>query len=166
MRKIESQNLSELKKIILEVLQEMDAQAGTSKALYGRWLVQEEVCKKYMEHFGMAGYESEKMSDNILDHPEWESNPRFKDFFTIERGTDLQGKSYCYLKNASLFSSAFYRAISGMFKEGLVTIDILYERKKAGCCGYTENKNEIVNLPKELSGIQKIGLTDRAFSVL
>ena len=159
-------NLSELQRIILEVLQEMDAQAGTRKALYGRWLVQEEVCKRYMEHFGMEGYVPEKMSDNILDHPEWEGNPRFKDFFTIERGTDLQGKPYCYLRNASSFSSAFYRAISGMFEEKLVTIDILYERKKAGCCGYTDNKNEIVNLPKELSGIQKIGLTDRAFSVL
>ena len=161
-----AKNLNKLQKIILEVLQEMDAQAGTRKTLYGRWLVQEEVCKRYMEHFGMAGYVPEKMSDNILDHPEWENNPRFKDFFTVERGTDLQRKPYCYLKNASSFSSEFYRAIGGLFEKGLVTIDTLYERKKAGCCGYTETKNERVSLPKELSGIQKIGLTDRALSVL
>ena len=161
-----AKNLSKLQKIILEVLQEMDVQAGTGKALYGRWLVQEEVCKRYMEHFGMEGYVPEKMSDNILDHPEWENNPKFKYFFTIERGTDLQGEPYCYLKNASSFSSAFFRAIGGMFAEGWVTIDTLYERKKAGCCGYTDSKKEIVSLPKELSGIQKIGLTDKALPVL
>ena len=88
-----------------------------------------------------------------------------KFFFFIERGTDLQGKPYCYLKNAPSFSSAFFSAITGMFEAGLVTIDTPYERKKAGCCGYTESKDEIVSLPKQLSGIQKIGLTDRAFSV-
>lgn len=161
-----ARNLSELQKIIITVLQEMNAQAGTRKTLYGRWLIQEEACKRYMEHFGMAGYIPEKMSDNILDHPEWENNAKFKYFFTIERGTDLRGKPYCYLKNTPSFSSEFFRAISGMFREGLLTIDTIYERKKAGCCGYTESKNEIVSLPKQLSGIQKIGLTDRAFSVL
>ena len=114
----------------------------------------------------MAGYDHEKMSDNILDHPEWENNPKFKYFFTVERGIDLQGKPYCYLKNASSFSSSFFGAITRMFEKGLVTIDTLYERKKAGCCGYTDNKNQTVTFPKVLSGIQKIGLTDKAFSVL
>ena len=157
--------MSKLQKIIVDVLQEMDAQGGTNEALHGRWLVQEEVCKRYMEHFGMAGYEPEKMSDNILDHPEWENNPKLKYFFTVERGTDLQGKAYCYLKNASSFSSAFFRAIASLFKEGLITIDTLYQRKKAGCCGYTDTSpNEAVHMPDELSGIQRIGLTDKAIS--
>ena len=158
-------NLSKLQKIIMDVLQEMDAQAGTSETLHGRWLVQEEVCKRYMEHFGMAGYDPEKMSDNILDHPEWENNPKLKYFFTVERGTDLQGKPYCYLKNASSFSAAFFRAIVSLFKEGLITIDTLYQRKKAGCCGYTDaSQNETVPMPDELSGVQRIGLTGKAFS--
>ena len=161
-----AKNLSQLQKIIIIVLQEMETQAGTRQTLYGRGVVQEEVCKRYMDHFGMAGYVPEKMSDNILDHPEWANNAKFKYFFTIERGTDLRGKPYCYLKNAPFFSLAFFRAIAGMFEAGLVTIDTLYERKKAGCCGYTESKNEILSLPEQLSGIQKIGLTDRAFSVL
>jgi hypothetical protein len=158
-------NLSKLQKIIMDVLREMDAQADTKETLHGRWLVQEEVCKRYMEHFGMAGYAPEKMSDNILDHPEWESNPKFKDFFTVERGTDLQGKPYCYLKNASSFSSAFFRAIVSLFKEGLLTIDTLYQRKKAGCCGYTDaSQHETVRMPEKLSGVQRIGLTDKTFS--
>ena len=159
-------NLSKLQKIIIEVLKAMEDQTGKRQVLYGRWLVQEEVCKRYMEHFGMAGYVPEKMSDNILDHPEWENNPKIKYFFTVERGTDLQGKPYCYLKNASFFSLAFYKAIGEMFEEELVKIDTLYERKKAGCCGYTDNKSEIVTFPKELSGIQKIGLTKKGFAVL
>ena len=158
--------LSTLQKIIMKVLQEMNAQGEKEETLYGRSLVQEEVCRRYMEHCGMAGYVPEKMSDNILDHPEWESNPKFQYFFIVERGTDLQGKPYCYLKNASSFGAAFFKAISRLFEEGLVTIDTLFERKKAGCCGYTETKNQTVSLPKELSGIQRIGLTDRAFSVL
>ena len=158
-------NPGELQKITIEVLQEMDIQTGTNGALHGRWLVQEEVCKKYMEHFGMTGYDPEKMSDNILDHPEWENNSKLKYFFTVERGTDLQGKAYSYLKNASSFSSAFFRAIASLFKEGLVTIDTLYQRKKAGCCGYTDaSQNEVVHLPDELSGIQRVGLTGKAFS--
>ena len=144
----------------------MDAEGGTRKTLYERWLIQEEVCKRYMEHFGMAGYVPEKMSDNILYHPEWENNANFKYFFTIGRGTDLHGKPYCYLKNAPSFSSAFFRAIAGLFEEGLVAIDTLYERKKAGCCGYTESKIEIVSFPKQLSGIQKIGLTKKGYAVL
>ena len=161
-----AKNLSELQRIIITVLQVMDDKAGSREALYGRWLVQEEVCKRYMEHFGMAGYVPEKMSDNILDHPEWKNNPKFTYFFTVEGGTDLRGKPYCYLKNAPSFSSAFFRAIAGMYEEGLVTIDTLYERKKAGCCGYTESKNAIVSLPRQLSGIQKIGLTKRGYAVL
>lgn len=161
-----AKNLSELQKIIITVLHAMDDKAGSKEGLYGRWLVQEEVCKRYMQHFGMAGYAPEKMSDNILDHPEWESNPKFKYFFTIERGTDLQGKPYGYLNNAPSFRSAFFRAIAGLFEEGLVAIDTLYERKKAGCCGYTESKIEIVSFPKQLSGIQKIGLTKKGYAVL
>lgn len=157
--------LIKLQKIITEVLESLDAQVGTSETLHGRWLVQEEVCKRYMEHFGMAGYDPEKMSDNILDNPAWENNPKFKDFFTVERGTDLQGKPYCYLKNASSFSSAFFRAIVSLFKEGLLTIDTLYQRKKAGCCGYTDaSQNKAVRMPDELSGVQRVGLTGKAFS--
>ena len=157
--------MSKLQKIIMDVLQEMDAQGGTNETLHGRWLVQEEACKRYMEHFGMAGYDPEKMSDNILDHPEWENNPKLKYFFTVERGTDLQGMPYCYLKNASSFSEAFFKAIVSLFEEGLITIDTLYQRKKAGCCGYTDaRQNEAVQMPDELSGVQRIGLTDKAFS--
>ena len=157
--------MSKLQKIIMDVLQEMDARGGTNGALHGRWIVQEEACKRSMEHFGMAGYDPEKMSDNILDHPEWENNPKLKYFFTVERGTDLQGKPYCYLNNASSFSSAFFREISSLFQEGLITIDTLYQRKKAGCCGYTDaRQKEAVQMPDELSGVQRIGLTGKAFS--
>lgn len=158
--------LIKLQKIITEVLESLDAQVGTSEILHGRWLVQEEVCKRYMEHFGMAGYDPEKMSDNILDHPEWENNPKFKYFFTVERGTNLQGKSYCYLKNASSFSASFFRAIVSLFEEELITIDTLYQRKKAGCCGYTDaSQHETVHMPGELSGVQRIGLTGKAFPI-
>jgi len=151
----------------MDVLQEMDAQAGRKESLHGRWLVQEWVCKRYMEHFGMAGYDPEKMSDNILDHPEWENNPKLKCFFTIARGTDLQGRPYHYLQNASAFSSAFFKAIVSLFKEGLISIDTIYQRKKAGCCGYTDaSQNEAVPMPDELSGVQKIGLTDKPYSAL
>ena len=158
-------NLSKLQKIIMDVLQEMDAQADKKETLQGRWLVQEEVCKRYMKHFGMEGYDPEKMSDNILDHPEWENNPKLNYFFTVEQGTDLEGKPYCYLNNASSFSSAFFRAIVSLFEEGLITIDTLFQRKKAGCCGYTDARhNKAVQMPDELSGVQRIGLTDKAFS--
>jgi len=51
--------ISQLQKIIMDVLQEMDVQAGRKESLHGRWLVQEWVCKRYMEHFGMAGYDPE-----------------------------------------------------------------------------------------------------------
>lgn len=160
-------SLSKLQKIIIEVLQEMDAQAGKKAMLYGRWIVQEEVCKRYMEHFGMDGYVPEKMSDNILDHPEWENNPKLKYFFSIERGTDLQGKPYHYLRNASSFSAAFYRGITRMFEEGLVTIDAFYQRKTVGCCGYVDTgQKETVHAPSELKDIQRIGLTEKAYAVL
>ena len=109
-------SLSKLQKIIMETLRELDTQAGTKEVLHGRWLVQEEVCKRYMEYFGMAGYVPEKMSDNILNHPEWENNAKLNYFFSVERGTDLQGKPYCYLQNASSFSTAFFKAIVGLFQ--------------------------------------------------
>ena len=157
-------SFSKLQKILLTVLQEMDVQGGTGETLHGRWLVQEEVCKKYMEHFGMAGYDPEKMSDNILDHPEWVNNPTLKYFFIVERGTDLQGKPYCYLKNASSYSGAFFKAIVSLFEEGLITIDTVYQRKKTGCWGYRDSRqSEPLSVPEELSSIQRVGLTGKAF---
>ena len=159
-----TKKLSKLQKIIMDVLHEMDAQADKNETFHGRWLVQEEACKRYMEYFGMAGYDPEKMSDNILDHPEWENNPKLKDFFTIQRGTNLQGKPYCYLNNAPAFSEAFFGAIVSLFEGGLVTIDTLFQRKKAGCCGYSDTRqNETVAVPDELSSVQRIGLTEKAF---
>ena len=102
-------NLTKLQKIIIEVLEEMDAQGVIKEGLHGRWLVQEEVCKRYMEQFRMVGYVPEKMSDNIIDHPEWRNNPKLDYFFIIEHGTDLQGKPYRYLRNAPSFSASFFR---------------------------------------------------------
>ena len=162
-----TKSLTKLQKIIVEVLKAMEVEAGNKKMLYGRWLVQEEVCKRYMKHFGMEGYVSEKMSDNIIDHPEWINNPKLNYFFIVEQGTDLQGKPYRYLKNASSFSTAFFKGIIALFKVGLVTIDTLYQRKKAGCCGYVDSgQKETVHAPSELKDIQRIGLTEKANAIL
>ena len=88
-------------------------------------------------------------------------------FFIIEKGTDLQGKSYCYLKNGPSFGSAFFKAVVGLFEDGLVTIDTLYQRKKAGCCGYVDTgQKETVHAPSELKDVQRIGLTEKLLADL
>ena len=51
-----------------------------------------------------------------------------------------------------------------MFEEGLVTIEKVYQRKKAGCCGYVDTgQKERVHAPSHLKDIQKIGLTEKAY---
>jgi len=153
--------LDKLQKIILQVLKKMDARAHRRGTSHARWVVQEEVCKKYMEYFGMAGYDPEKMSDNINDHPEWEDNSRFKDFFTVERSTDVKGTPYVFLRNASSFSEAFFNAVMHLTGEGLVKVDVRYERNRVGCCGATDTQREDeLPAPHALKDIQKIGLAE------
>ena len=150
-----------LQNIILQVLKEMDLQEGKRGIPHTRWSVQEAVCKKYMEYFGMVGYDPERMSDNINDHPEWEDNPRFNDFFIVERSADVTGTPYVFLRNASSFSEAFFNALMHLARKGLVQVDMRYERNKVGCCGATDTKREdSVPEPHALKDIQKIGLVD------
>ena len=153
--------LDKLQNIILQVLKEMDSQEDKRGISHTRWAVQEEVCKKYMEYFGMVGYDPERMSDNINDHPEWEDNPRFNDFFIVERSTDLKGTPYVFLRNASSFSEAFFNALMHLARKGLVQVDMRYERNKVGCCGATDTKRgDSVPEPHALKDIQKIGLVE------
>ena len=157
----DKKRLDTLEKIILQALKKMDAQEKRSGVSHARWMVQEEVCKKYMEFFGMAGYDPEKMSDNIKDHPEWEDNPRFNDFFTVERGTDVEGTPYVFLRNASPFSEAFFNAVMHLAGERLAKVDVRYERNKVGCCGATTTQRaEELPAPRALKDIQKIGLAE------
>ena len=153
--------LDKMKKIIIPVLKKMDAQANRRAIPHTRWVVQEEVCKKYMEYFGMAGYDPEKMSDTIHDHPEWEHNPRFNDFFTVECSTDVKGKPYVFLRNAPSFSEAFFNAVMHLAGEGLVKVDVRYERNRVGCCGATDTQREDdLPAPHAVKDIQKIGLAE------
>ena len=150
-----------LQNIILQVLKKMDAQGNKRGILHARWAVQEEVCKKYMEYFGMVGYDPERMSDNINDHPEWEDNPSFNDFFIVERSTDVRGTPYVFLRNASSFSEAFFDALMHLAGKRLVQVDMRYERNRVGCCGAIDTKRgDSVPEPHALKDIQKIGLAE------
>lgn len=150
-----------LLKIILQVLKKMDGEMNKRGMPHPRWALQEEVCKKYMEFWGMAGYDPERMSENINDHPEWEDNPRFNDFFVVERSTDLEGAPYHFLRNAPSFSEAFFDALVHLAEKGLVTLDMHYERNKVGCCGVPDTKRAGVgSRPRALKDIQKIRLSE------
>ena len=149
----------ELQTIIIRVLKEMDSQGGSRGIHHTRWEVQEEVCGKYMEYFGMTGYNPERMSENITDHPEWEDNPRFNDFFLVERSTDVAGTPNVFLRNAPLFSEVFFQALLHLARKGLVKLEMKYERNKVGCCGAADAKGDGTGVePKVLQDIQKVGL--------
>ena len=114
-----NKKLSALEKIILQVLKEMDFKKGKKETPHMRWQVQEEVCKRYMDHFGMRGYEPERMSDNIKDHPEWENNPKLNYFFTVEHGIGLDGTPEVYLKDSDAFTKDFFSSIITLFRKEL-----------------------------------------------
>lgn len=158
---VKTKKRDKLQNIILQVLKKMDAQHNRRETLHPRWVVQEEVCRQYMEYFGMAGYDPERMSENINDHPEWEDNPRLKDFFIVERSTDIGGAPYVFLRNATVFSEAFFSALMHLAGKGLVKVDVEYERNKVGCCGATDtHREDSLPQPHALKDIQKIGLTE------
>lgn len=152
--------LDTLQNIIIQVLRKMDVPGNKRGIPHQRWAVQEEVCKKYMEYFGMVGYAAERMSDNISDHPEWEDNPRFNDFFTVERSTDVRGTPYMFLRNAAPFSEAFFHALMHLARKGWVKLDTRYERNKVGCCGAATKRDDSQPEPHALKDIQKIGLAE------
>ena len=156
-----NKRFSKLQMIILQVLKEMDSKENERGILHMRWVVQGEVCKRYMEHFGIVGYDPEKMSDNIKDHPEWEDNPKWKYFFIVEHGTDLNGKPYVYLKDNYSFTEAFFSGIINLSRKGFVKIERTYQRNKAGCCGYSDTKHEDPpDEPRQLKDIQLIKLAE------
>jgi hypothetical protein len=157
---VNKKRLDKLQNIILQVLKKMDSPESKGGIPHERWAVQDEVCKKYMEYFGMVGYDPERMSDNISDHPDWEDNPRFNDFFIVERSTDLRGTPYVFLRNAASFSEAFFHALIHLARKGLVKLDMRYERNKVGCCGATAKRDDSQPEPHALKDIQKIGLTE------
>jgi hypothetical protein len=157
-----NEKLSELEKIILQVLKEMDFKKGRKGTSHMRWQMQEEVCKRYMDRFGMRGYEPERMSDNIKDHPEWEDNPKLNYFFMVEQGTGLDGTPYSYLNESPSFTEDVFSSIITLFRKGLVKIERTYQRNKVGCCGYVKTKQEdLVDEPRQLKDVQMVGLTER-----
>ncbi len=132
--------------------------------LHARWLVQDEVCKRYMEHFEMVGYEPDKMSDTIKDHPEWEDNPKLHYFFVIEHWIDRKGKPCIYFRDGKPFNKGFFNSTIDLLRKGLVKIGRTYQRDKAVCCGYADTKHEDpVGKPQQLKDIQMIGVTEKVY---
>ena len=52
---VHKKSLDKLENIIFQVLKKMDSQENRRGIPHARWAVQEEVCKRYMESFGMVG---------------------------------------------------------------------------------------------------------------